>query len=76
MIEEFDDIRTKQFISSIKVLIKERLLIRFKNGTESVQLQRKKTLENKVIRLPDGNSTDTSNKMRRETDDWMPKRGV
>lgn len=38
MIEEFDDIRTKQFISSIKVLIKERLLIRFKNGTESVQL--------------------------------------
>ena len=38
MIEEFDDIRTRQFISSIKVLDKERLLIRLKNGTESVQL--------------------------------------
>ncbi len=37
MIEEFDDIRTRHFISSIKVLDKERLLIRLKNGTESVQ---------------------------------------
>lgn len=37
MIEEFDDIRTRQFISGIKVLDKESLLIRLKNGTESVQ---------------------------------------
>ena len=37
MIEEFDDIRTRQFTNSIKVLDKERLLILFKNGTESVR---------------------------------------
>ncbi len=37
MIEEYDDIRTRQFISNIKVLDKERLLIRFRDGTESVQ---------------------------------------
>jgi hypothetical protein len=37
MIEEYDDIRTRQLISSIKVLDKERLLIRFRDGTESVQ---------------------------------------
>ena len=43
MIEEYDDIRTRQLISSIKVLDKERLLIRFKDGTESVQhVERKK----------------------------------
>ena len=37
MIEEYDDIRTRQLISNIKVLDKERLLIRFRDGTESVQ---------------------------------------
>ena len=37
MIEEYNDIRTRQLISNIKVLDKERLLIRFKDGTESSQ---------------------------------------
>ena len=37
MIEKYDDIRTRQLISNIKVLDKERLLIRFRDGTESVQ---------------------------------------
>ena len=37
MIEGYDDIRTRQHISSIKVLDKERLLIHFKDGTESVR---------------------------------------
>ena len=44
LIEEYDDIRTKQLISSIKVLDEERLLIRFRDGTASVQfIRRKKT---------------------------------
>ncbi len=38
MIEEYDDVRTRQLISSIKVLDKERLLIRFWDGTELMQL--------------------------------------
>ena len=54
MIEEFDDIRTRQFISSIKVLDKERLLIRFKNGTESVRYLEKETVRKNVIRLLSG----------------------
>ena len=37
MIEEYDDIRTRQLVSYIKVLDKERLLIRFKDGTEIAQ---------------------------------------
>ena len=37
VIEEYDDIRTRQLISNIKVLDKERLLIRFRDGTEIVQ---------------------------------------
>ena len=37
MIEEYDDIRTRQLISNIKVLDKDRLLIRFRDGTEIVQ---------------------------------------
>ena len=37
VIEEYDDIRTRQLISNIKVLDKERLLIRFRDGTETVQ---------------------------------------
>ncbi len=37
MIEEYDDIRTRQLISSIKVLSKEHLLIRFKDGVETEQ---------------------------------------
>ncbi len=37
MIEEYDDIRTRQLISNIKVLDKDRLLIRFRDGAESVQ---------------------------------------
>ena len=37
MIEEYDDIRTRQLISNIKVLDKERLLIRFRDGTEVIQ---------------------------------------
>ena len=37
MIEEYDDIRTRQLVSNIKVLDKESLLIRFRDGTESVQ---------------------------------------
>ncbi len=41
MIEEFDDIRTRQFIGSIRVLDKECLLIRFRDGTESDQHVRK-----------------------------------
>lgn len=48
MIEEYDDIRTRQFISNIKVLDKERLLIRFKDGTESVQHIEKKSLDGAV----------------------------
>ena len=42
-IEEYDDIRTRQLISNIKVLDKESLLVRFKDGTEIVQrIERKK----------------------------------
>ena len=37
MIEEYDDIRTRQLVSSIRVLDKDRLLIRLKDGTELVQ---------------------------------------
>lgn len=37
MIEEYDDIRTRQLVSYIKVVDKERLLIRFRDGTEIVQ---------------------------------------
>ena len=37
MIEVYDDIRIRQLVSSIKVLDKDRLLIRFKDGTEIVQ---------------------------------------
>ena len=44
MIEEYDDIRTRQLISSIKVLDKERLLIRFRDGTESIQYNRRKKI--------------------------------
>ena len=36
-IEEYDDVRTRQLISNIKVLDKESLLVRFKDGTEIVQ---------------------------------------
>ena len=44
MIEEYDDIRTRQLISNIKVLDKENLLIRFRDRTESVQyVERNKT---------------------------------
>ena len=43
MIEEYEDIRTRQLISNIKVLDKEHLLIRFKDGTESVQYVGKET---------------------------------
>ena len=42
MIEEYDDIQTRQLISNIKVLDKERLLIRFRDGTESIQHIEKK----------------------------------
>ena len=41
-IDEYDDIRTRQLISNIKVLDKERLLVRFKDGTEIVQHIEKK----------------------------------
>ncbi len=34
MIEEYDDIRTRELVSSIKVPDKRRLLIRLKDGTE------------------------------------------
>ena len=34
MIEEYDDIRTRLVVSSIKVPDKRRLLIRLKDGTE------------------------------------------
>ena len=44
MIEGYDDIRTRQLISSIKVLDKERLLIRFKDGTEFVRHIGKETV--------------------------------
>lgn len=54
MIEEFDDIRTRHFISSIKVLDKERLLIRLKNGTESVRHLGKEAVRKNVIRLLSG----------------------
>lgn len=37
MIEGYDDVRTRQLISNIKVLDKERLLVRFKDGAESAQ---------------------------------------
>ena len=36
-ITEYDDIRTRQLISTIKVMDKETLLIRFKDGTEITQ---------------------------------------
>ena len=36
-ITEYDDIRTRQLISTIKVLDKETLLIRFKDGAEITQ---------------------------------------
>ena len=41
-IEEYDDVRTRQLISNIKVLDKESLLVRFKDGTEIVQHIEKK----------------------------------
>lgn len=34
----FDEITVRQLVSSIKVLDKERLLIRFKDGTETEQI--------------------------------------
>ena len=37
MIEKYDDVRTRQLVSYIKVLDKEHLLIRFRDGTEIVQ---------------------------------------
>ena len=42
MIEGYDDIQTRQLISNIKVLDKDRLLIRFRDGTETVQHVEKK----------------------------------
>ena len=39
---EYDDVRTRQLISNIKVLDKESLLVRFKDGTEIVQHIEKK----------------------------------
>ena len=36
-ITEYDDIRTRQLISTIKVVDKETLLFRFKDGTEITQ---------------------------------------
>ena len=36
-VTEYDDICTRQLISTIKVLDKETLLIRFKDGTEITQ---------------------------------------
>jgi len=41
-IKEYDDVRTRQLISNIKVLDKESLLVRFKDGTEIVQHIEKK----------------------------------
>lgn len=53
MIEEFDNIRTMQLNGSIRVLDKECLPIRFKDGTESVQYLKRETPSNEVIHLPD-----------------------
>ncbi len=41
-IEEYNDTRTRQLISNIKVLDKEQLLVRFRDGTEIVQHIEKK----------------------------------